>query len=253
LELVLSAVIAASWLARPLPEEKKWEKVIEELSSESLRAYRALIYEEPGFLTYFYHATPIEEVSSLNIGSRPARRFESQRIEDLRAIPWVFSWMQSRVTLPSWYGFGRAVKRFLDRSPAGLLGEVYQKWPFFRALVDLMQMSIQKADPAIARLYAGLVPDKRIRERFFREIDEEFSRTRKAILEITGQEEILDNNYVLQNSIRLRNPYVDPMSYAQVILLDRLRRSSKEKDKDAVWYATLLSINGVSQGLRNTG
>lgn len=256
LELVLSAVVAATWLRRPVPrQERKWEQIMDELSRESYRAYRALVYEEPEFLAYFHHATPIEEVSSLHIGSRPARRFESQRIEDLRAIPWVFSWMQSRATLPSWYGFGTAVEQFFEKSSAIDLREMYQRWPFFQTLVDLMQMSMQKADLPIARLYASLVPDTGIRNKFLGRIEEEFFRSRKMILEITGQEELLDRNYALQNSIRLRNPYVDPISYAQVILLDRLRRSPRkeEKGKDAVWYAVLLSINGVAQGLRNTG
>jgi len=254
LELVLSATVAATWLHDfAVKEEKKWEKVMDELSRESLRAYRALVYEDPDFLHYFHHATPIEEVSSLNIGSRPARRFESRRIEDLRAIPWVFSWMQSRVNLPSWYGFGAAVRRFLEKSSLAPLQEMYRRWPFFQTLVDLIEMSIQKADLQIARLYAGLVPEKKIRDKFFSRVEEEFHRTRKVILEITGEEEILDKNYALQNSIRLRNPYVDPMSYAQVTLLERLRKSSSKEEESALWYAVLHSINGVSQGLRNTG
>ncbi len=254
LELVLSAVIAATWMHKALSkEEKKWEDMMEELSESSFQAYRSLVYEDPDFLVYFYYATPIEEVSSLNLGSRPARRIESKRIEDLRAIPWVFSWMQSRATLPSWYGFGTAARRFLEKSSIAILQDMYRRWPFFQTVVDLMQMSMQKADLAIARLYAGLVPDEKIREKFFSQIKEEFERTRKVILEITGQEELLDRNYALQNSIRLRNPYVDPISYAQVILLDRFRRFPQAKDHEAVWYAIHLSVNGVSQGLRNTG
>jgi len=265
LELVLAAVIEATWFRRPDPkDEKKWEVAMEELAEDSYQSYRSLVYDDPDFLTYFRHAAPIQEVSNLNIGSRPARRLESERIEDLRAIPWVFSWMQSRVTLPGWYGFGQAVEKFVGRgevSPpvrigrqdrAPTLQDMYRRWPFFQTLVDFMQMSIQKADLGIARLYAELVPDLRIQEKFFSRIGEEHARTRKAILEITQQEEILDNNYTLQNSIRLRNPYVDPMSYSQVILLDRLRNSPK-KDEDALWYAVMLSVNGVSQGLRNTG
>lgn len=267
LELVLSAVTEATrFHPREPKEERKWESAMGELSEASYRAYRSLVYQDEDFLTFFQHATPIEEVSSLNIGSRPVRRHENERIEDLRAIPWVFSWMQSRVTLPGWYGFGSAVEQFAgaglvpahrgrsQEPPLQVLQEMYQEWPFFQTLVDLMQMSIQKADLGIARLYAGLVPDKKIQEKFFTEIKEEYWRTRKAILEIAGQEEILENNYTLLNSIRLRNPYVDPISYAQVILLDRMRNLKHgKKDEDALWYATLLSINGVAQGLRNTG
>jgi phosphoenolpyruvate carboxylase len=264
LELAISAVIEATWFLKPLPrEEEKWEKVMEELSGESYRAYRALVYKDPDFLIYFREATPIKEVSSLDIGSRPARRIEGERIEDLRAIPWVFSWMQSRVTLPSWYGFGAAVERFVGakfaRPPGGqtpplqMLQEMYRRWPFFQTLVDFIQMSIQKGDLGIARLYADLVRDSRIREKFFRALEEEYLRTRQAVLEITEQQEILERNYALQNSIRLRNPYVDPMSYAQVILLDRYRNLAPEKDPHELWRAVHLTINGVAQGLRNTG
>lgn len=255
LELVISAVVEASWLrGRALKQERNWEAMIEGLSRESHRAYQALVYKDTDFLTYFRHATPIQEVSSLNLGSRPARRGESERIEDLRAIPWVFSWMQSRVTLPSWYGLGVAVEKFLGTpSPAAALQEMYQKWPFFQTVIDFAQMSIQKGDLSIARLYAGLVPDRRVRDKIFGLIQREDLRTCRAILEIARQEEILERNYALQNSIRLRNPYVDPMSYAQVILLERLRNSGKENELDALWRAVMLSINGVAQGLRNTG
>lgn len=254
LELVLTAVIEATWL-RPdaSKEEKKWQGIMDELSEKSYRAYQALVYDDKDFIEFYRHATPIEEISNLNIGSRPARRVQTERIEDLRAIPWVFSWMQSRVTLPGWYGFGQAARTFLEKGSASVLREMYHRWPFFQTLVDFMQMSTQKADLPIGHLYAGLVPDKRIRENCFRLIEEEFNRTIKVILEITQQKEILENNYTLLNSIKLRNPYVDPMSYAQVILLDRLRNSPKEKDEDALWRAVCLSINGVAQGLRNTG
>ncbi len=253
LELVVSAVIYASWFHhKPPREEKKWSKVMEELSQESYRAYRSLIYEDPDFVYYFKHATPIQEVSNLNIGSRPARRKETEKIEELRAIPWVFSWMQSRVTLPSWYGFGKATKQFLEKPvPLSTLQEIYNQWPFFQTVVDLMQMSVLKADIQIARLYSSLVPDQKIREKFFSAIENEFNLTEKSILDITEQKEVLERSYPLLNSIRLRNPYVDPISYSQVILLDRLRNS--KKDEDALRYAVLLTINGVSQGLRNTG
>ena len=254
LELVISAVIEATWFQRSVSkQEKKWEKIMDVLSHKSFRAYRSLVYEDPGFLDYYRHSTPIGEISSLNLGSRPARRMESERIEDLRAIPWVFSWMQSRVTLPSWYGFGTAVEEFLKTSSIALLQEMYHKWPFFQTLVELTQMSIQKGDLRIARLYADLVPQAQTREKFFKLIEEEYVRTRRTLLQITQQKEMLERNYALQNSIRLRNPYVDPMSYAQAILLKRWRNHPKEKDKDGLWRAIHLTINGVAQGLRNTG
>lgn len=256
LELVISAVMEASFLRRRISkEEKRWEKVMEDLSDSSFRAYRHLVYEEEDeFLKFYRTATPIDEISEMQIGSRPARRVKSQRIEDLRAIPWVFSWMQSRVTLPSWYGFGAAVEKFLEGGGLlSVLREMYQKWSFFQTVVDFAQMSIQKGDLRIARLYAGLVRQENVREKFFQAIEKEFLRTKKVILEITQQEELLENNYPLQNSIRLRNPYVDPLSYAQVILLERLRQIPPEADRDGIWRSVFLSINGVAQGLRNTG
>ncbi len=255
LELVISAVMEASYLRKRAPkEEKKWEKVMEELSEISFRTYRRLVYdEEEEFLKFYRHATPIDEISEMQIGSRPARRVQTERIEDLRAIPWVFSWMQSRVTLPSWYGFGTAVEKFLEEGPLAVLQEMYKSWFFFQTVVDFAQMSIQKGDLRIARLYAELVNQKDIREKFFHAIEEEYAHTKKAILEITQQQEILETNYALQNSIRLRNPYVDPMSYSQVILLERLRHSPPEAERDGIWRTVLLSINGVAQGLRNTG
>lgn len=250
LELVVSAVIYASWFVhKPPKEERKWSSVMEELSQESYKAYRALVYDDPDFVYYFKHATPIGEVSNLNIGSRPAKRKDTERIEELRAIPWVFSWMQSRVTLPSWYGFGKAIQS--RGQSLSLLQEIYNKWPFFQTVVDLMQMSVLKADIQIARLYSSLVPEKKIREKFFSILEEEYHQTEKTILDITEQTEVLERSYALLNSIRLRNPYVDPISYSQATLLDRLRNS--KKDEDALSYAVALSINGVSQGLRNTG
>lgn len=255
LELVLSAVIEATWLRpRASKEEKKWESEIAGLSEDSFRSYRALVYDDRDFLNFYQHATPIEEVSAHNIGSRPARRTGTKHIEDLRAIPWVFSWTQARVTLPSWYGFGTALGRFVEKNSSAGLREMYRDWPFFQTVIDLMQMSVQKSDFGIARLYAGLVPEARIRKKFFTRLEEEYEQVRKIILEITEQRDLLEQNYALQNSIRLRNPYVDPISYAQVILLERLRKSAPARDSgDGLWYAVLLSINGVAHGMRNTG
>jgi len=268
LELVISAVLAATALdPESSSKSRRWEEIMQELSEAAYTAYGRIVKDSDGFLEYYTESTPIREVSRLNIGSRPAERRAPSapahssegrrqiRLEELRAIPWVFSWMQSRQTVPGWYGFGAAVDRFLSlRAMAGLsaLREMYREWPFFRAIVDFMQMSTQKADMHIARHYAGLVQNGRLGGKFYRMIRKEFDTTIQAILSITQQEEVLDNSYALKHSIRLRNPYVDPISYAQVILLKRLRRAAG-KSREALERAALLSINGVAHGLRNTG
>ena len=256
LELVISAVVAASLLDdKPPAKLKAWQPVMEELSENSLKAYRNLVDGSEEFLRYYNGSTPIGEISRLNIGSRPSARREAGRFEDLRAIPWVFSWMQSRQTIPGWFGFGSAVEAYLGNRGIpglGVLREMYQEWPFFTALVDFMQMSTQKADMHIARHYAGLVEDTACREKYHGIVVKEFESTLEAILSITQQEEILDNAYSLQHSIRLRNPYVDPLSYAQVLLLKELRKPNP-RHREEIERAVHLSINGVAHGLRNTG
>ncbi len=255
IELALTAVLAATIREDDFgPKLKKWEAVMSELGETAFKAYRSLVDEE-SFFEYFTQSTPIDEISRLNIGSRPARRRETSSLNDLRAIPWVFSWMQSRQTVPGWYGFGSAVDAYLAvNSMTGLsvLREMYAQWPFFRAIVDFMQMSTQKADMHISKKYAGLVTRDGLREKFFRMITQEFDMTIRAILEITSQKEILDNSYTLQHSIRLRNPFIDPLSYAQVLLLRKLRRPDS-KQREALERAVLLSVNGVAHALRNTG
>ncbi len=255
LELVISAVWAASVLASDHSGKiEKWERIMEELTAEGYRKYRSFIYESPRFIEFFQQATPIEEISRLNIGSRPARRKASMRIEDLRAIPWVFSWMQSRQTLPGWFGFGSATERYLAvHALKGLstLREMYQEWPFFKAIVDFVQMSTQKADMKIARHYSRLVKNQEVRDYFFECVEEEFDKTVQNLLLITQQKTVLERSYALRHSIRLRNPYVDPLSYAQVILLEKIRdgaRDSKELER-----LVHLTINGIAHGLRNTG
>lgn len=257
LELVISATIAASLLEEKPPAQRlRWEETMEFLSQEALKTYRELIDGSGDFMQYYSQSTPIREISRMNIGSRPASRTPSQNFSDLRAIPWVFSWMQSRQTVPGWFGFATAVERYLQKeSPKRLrrLREMYQRWPFFRAVVDFMQMSTQKADMHIARHYADLVKNKKLREHYFGMIRKEYDRTQQAILAITRQKEILENAYALQHSIRLRNPYVDPLSYAQVILLKQTRSGQKKKNREEVERAVLLSVNGVAHALRNTG
>ncbi len=235
---------------------------MDEISRASLDAYRKLVYDDPDFVRFFQETTPVGELAQLNIGSRPPKRTASDRIQDLRAIPWVFSWMQSRYTLPGWYGVGTALEAYAGASPErlSLLQVLYKDWPFFRATLDNAQMSLAKADMDIAARYATLVTDDALRTRIFGLIRDEYNRSVTMICQITGQGALLDNSPVLQKSIRLRNPYVDPLSYLQVELLRRLRALPPEDDspdtktaRRDLRAAVLLSINGVAAGLKNTG
>jgi len=250
LELILSAMIEGELLRDPLELDAEWVKAAEAVSQFSYKAYRALIYDDPDFETFFSQCTPIHEIQELNIGSRPARRMASStRIEDLRAIPWGFSWTQSRYTLPGWYGFGSAVRQW--QGDVKILRQMYHRWPFFKAQVDFMEMSAQKADMHIARRYAELVEDKAMSQRIFSRIEEEYRWLREGILQITSEKETLQTNPTLQSSIKLRNPYVDALSYFQISLLKEWRATGRTRED--VKRAVLLSINGVANGMRNTG
>jgi phosphoenolpyruvate carboxylase len=227
---------------------------MEELSGHAFREYRDLVYETPGFIRYFRESTPINEISHLNIGSRPSSRKSSDRIEDLRAIPWVFSWGQSRQSLPGWYGFGAAVDRFLatERKPRlALLRSMYAKWPFFRTIIDKLDMVLAKTDMGIASRYAALVTDKRLRVEMFGRIQAEHERTLKWFFVISGTKTLLQNNKSLAYSLRNRIPYIDPLSHLQVDLLRRLR--SESGNSDELRRTVHLTINGVAAGLRNSG
>jgi phosphoenolpyruvate carboxylase len=228
-----------------------WEAAMERMSELAFAAYRGLV-ETPGFLAYFYAATPIEEIAMLNIGSRPARRQPGQRLEDLRAIPWVFAWTQSRHLIPGWFGVGTALAGYGDWA---LLREMYRGWPFFRTVIDNCAMALCKADMAIAAAYAELaaeaVPEA---PRIFALVREEYERTREAVLRVQGLRRLLDDQPTLQRSVELRNPYVDPLSYLQVALLRRLRSGRlDEEERQRYLVAVLRTLNGVAHGLRNTG
>lgn len=216
------------------------------LSQASMRAYRALVYETQGFIDYFHAATPIAEISELKIGSRPASRTSSTAIEDLRAIPWVFSWSQSRVMLPGWFGFGSAV-RDADMEELQVLA---RDWPFFRTLIQNMEMIMAKADMSIARRYAAMVPDAALAGRIFGVIEAEWERTRDAVLAITGHDRLLGGQPELDRLIRLRMPYVEPLNHVQIELIRRRRAGD---DDPRVRAGILLTINGVAAGLRNSG
>ena len=253
LNQVLHAVLLSSFPDETEAPDPAWLALLDELAESARRHYRTLVYETPEFLAYFEQATPIEEIAQFKIGSRPSRRGGSTRIDDLRAIPWVFSWMQSRQALPGWFGLGGALAEHLESKPDDLerLREMYRRWPFWRAQVDNAQMILVKADMTIARLYADLVDDQALAARIFDRIEAEYRRTVDVICRIIGQENLLDHSPLLQNSIRRRNPYIDPLSFIQLVLLKRLR--SGDEPRDELLAATLESINGVASGLKNTG
>lgn len=253
LQQVLNAALVASVPGGAAQIPAEWEATIGVLADQAFAAYRSLV-EHADFLPYFHGATPIDELSDLKIGSRPARRKQSDRLEDLRAIPWVFAWMQSRHTLPGWYGLGTAVELYLAENREerlALLQTMYREWPFWKTTLDNAQMVLAKADLHIAERYASLVEDEAVRSRMWQLIADEYRRTEQAVCAVAGVEHLLDQSPTLQNSIRRRNPYVDPLSYIQVALLRRLR-AAQHHDPE-LEQTVLLTVNGVAAGLRNTG
>lgn len=259
LEQATSALIQSARLAKsPKTDEREatWAEIIKGISEQAQTKYQDLIFRDPGFLTFFKESTPLPEIGELNIGSRPSKRKNSDRFEDLRAIPWVFSWTQSRYLLPAWYAAGTGLQSYYQGKEENLqtLKDMYQAWPFFSSMIDSLQMALAKADLLIAEQYCGMIKDREIADRIFTLIKKEFELTSNLILMITGQREILDNTPVIQESIRLRNPYVDPLSYMQVELLRELRRlRESEDDNPELLREVLLTINGIAAGLRNTG
>lgn len=261
LEQIVHAVLHAS---SPVLHETQgeipgiWRTAISEMSAAAYRTYRALVFDTPGFLDYWWATTPLDEIKRLSIGSRPAARgFGKDSVETIRAIPWVFSWMQSRFNLPGWYGLGSGIEYFKKASAeaAQLLGEMYAGWPFFRALLNNAEMSLLKADMDIAALYSGLVPNRPFAQSIFQTIQAEFDLTRRAVLEITRHVTLMDAEPELQRSIHLRNPYIDPLNYIQVELLKRLRglHDPEGEESESLREAMILTINGIASGLRNTG
>jgi phosphoenolpyruvate carboxylase len=214
---------------------------------------RALVYGTPGFVDFFFAATPIAEIAELNIGSRPASRRASRRIEDLRAIPWSFSWGHARITFPGWFGFGSAVEAFVKEAPEermALLTRMNGEWPFFRALLSNMDMVLAKADMGIAKRYTELVPDQALAAKVFGVLEDEWRRTTKALDAIQGTTERLADNPALARSIRHRFPYIAPLNHLQIELLRRWRCAEQA---DRTLRTILISINGVAAGLLNSG
>ena len=265
----LETLVAATLEATLLPATQKAPKAFLEasqwLSEHSMAAYRKLVYDTPGFTDYFFAATPIREIAELNIGSRPATRpkdGQSQpRIEDLRAIPWGFSWGQCRLTLPGWMGFGEAVEEFIQHHPSlspkealALLQKMQRQWPFFSTLLSNMDMVLAKSDLALASRYAELVTDKRLRQKIFALIEVQWHKTSAALQHITGDKQRLVNNAALARSIRHRFPYIDPLHHLQIELIRRFREGTRPQDRDERARRGIhISINGIAAGLRNTG
>jgi phosphoenolpyruvate carboxylase len=253
LEILAAATLEASWGAPSPLVCDRYTEAMERLSALAFRAYRDLVYETPGFDRYFRESTVIGEIAELNIGSRPASRTASARIEDLRAIPWVFSWAQCRLMLPGWYGFGSAVREWLVENPApglALLREMNARWPFFRTLLSNMDMVLAKTDIAIASRYADLVKDAVLRESIFPRLRTEWKASIDALLAITGQTGLLEENVLLARSIRNRFPYLDPLNHLQIELTERYRAG---RDEERVKRGIHLTINGIAAGLRNSG
>jgi phosphoenolpyruvate carboxylase len=261
LETLVAATLEASLLTPTKAAPSSFVQAAQVLSELSMKAYRKLVYETPGFTDYFFAATPLREIAGLNIGSRPASRKATQRIEDLRAIPWGFSWGQCRATLPGWYGFGSAVEQLLQQQSGSakldqrkLLQKMYRDWPFFRTLLSNMDMVLAKSDLALAARYAELVPDAKLRKKILLEIESEWQRTSRALQLITGEGKRLASNAALARSIQHRFPYIDPLHHLQVELIRRYRAGKRTEDLDEkVQRGIHISINGIAAGLRNTG
>ncbi len=255
LDQIANAVLRGSFPPREVIPKAEWKQIMNKLAKRSFESYHNLIYGNPRFVEYFYGATPITEISYHRIGSRPASRTSDRAIENLRAIPWVFSWMQSRYTLPGWYGMGTAIEEHLKANPNGLaaMQEMYNQWPFFQTVLDNAQMILSKADMDIARRYADLVKEPALRQEIFDIIRAEYDRTVRVICQIVQEKELLEKDPALSESIKRRNPYIDPLSFIQIELIKRVRQNPSEAEKLVLEDAILMTINGIAAGLKNTG
>jgi phosphoenolpyruvate carboxylase len=254
LEVLAAATMEASLLSHtevaPRPE---FLKTMEALSENAFKSYRNMVYETEGFEQYFWESTVISEIAGLNIGSRPASRKKSTAIEDLRAIPWVFSWSQCRLMLPGWFGFGSAVKQYLEANPSnGLqtLQAMFKDWSFFSTVLSNMEMVLAKSDIGIASRYAQLVKDEELRNRIFPRLETEHALTIAVLKQISGRDDLLSDNPLLKRSIVNRFPYLSPLNHVQVELLKRYRQGDED---ERVRRGIHLSINGIAAGLRNSG
>ncbi|MEL6779670.1 MAG: phosphoenolpyruvate carboxylase, partial [Cyanobacteria bacterium J06597_16] len=268
LETVTTAVIQGSVLGSSFDSIEAWNEVMERLSVRSRQHYRALIYEQPDLVDFFHQVTPVQEISQLQISSRPARRKGKRNLDGLRAIPWVFSWTQTRFLLPSWYGVGTALKEFMEENTEEhlkMLRYFYAKWPFFKMVISKVEMTLAKVDLQIAQHYVNQLSSDEKRADFqamFDQIAAEFYLTREVVLAITDHSKLLDGDLSLQRSVQLRNGSIVPLSFLQVALLKRLReygndavtgRVRSRYSKGELLRGALLTINGVAAGMRNTG
>lgn len=258
LEQATSTLLKAS--AQVLKESEQghirktsWVQAIEEISDAALSKYQSLVFNDPDFLVYFNQATPLKELAELNIGSRPMSRKNSAKFENLRAIPWVFAWTQSRQLFPAWYAAGTGLESYASKGEEQIknLQDMYEHWPFFRSTVDNLQMALMKADLTTAKEYASLVENEEIAERIFTNIVQEYNKTKEIILKITGDHELLDQTPNIKDSVHRRNPYVDPLNVIQVELIKELRKTDDPDDE--LLTQVLLTISGIAAGLRNTG
>jgi phosphoenolpyruvate carboxylase len=254
LEQIVHAILLASAPVKRARTEvpNEWRQALDSMSAAGQHAYRGLVYETPGFVSFWQEATPIDEIKRLHIGSRPAARSRIGAIEQIRVIPWVFSWMQSRFNLPGWYSLGSGLNAISDNA---LLREMYLGWPFFKTMLDNTEISLLKADMDIAALYVDLVTDRDLAERIFATIRAEYERTRQAVLSISGHQSLMELEPVTQNAVQLRNPYIDPLNYIQIEMLRRLRSLSDPEGSQAraLREVMILTINGIAAGLKNTG
>jgi phosphoenolpyruvate carboxylase len=263
LEQLITAVVWTNLVSKKEIEKNRkravWEERLKRLADDSFRYYRNLIFETPAFLDFYHEATPISIFEAAKIASRPVLRGAQRRFEDLRAIPWVMSWIQSRYIISAWYGTGHALAGYMEeRGPSGLreLREMYQKWAFFRSLMDNVQISLAKTDLYIAASYAGLVKQAHFREEIHGRIMGEYRRTVASVLAVSGQKELLDYHRVLKESIHLRNPYVDPLNYIQIRFLRQMRDPSgriSEAEREKMREILLLTVNGIAFGMKSTG
>jgi len=253
LELTLGAILvrsadATKWVYHE--EHDRFEACMTRMSARSSETYRKLVYGDPDFVTFFQQATPIDAIARLQFGSRPAKRMASNRIQDLRAIPWVFSWTQARIILPGWFGLGSALQLGIEEYGLEFLRKMEEHWAFFRATLSNAEMALSKADLHIAERYVRLVESAELRDRIWSTMKDEFALAQQSLLTITGQRRLLDRDPVLQRSVERRNPYVDPLSFIQVELLERARLDPGDEETMMTLH---LAINGIAGGLKNTG
>ena len=256
LELATSATLVAGGIRDPRLERERrarFEEIVDEMAATSAATYRRIVHDDPDFVEFFVRVTPVQEVSRLRLGSRPSRRSGSTGIDDLRAIPWVFAWTQSRIVLPAWLGLGRALRAAREAHGLEVLQEMTAQWPFFTTLISNAEMACAKADLGIARRYVQLWDDGPARVRIWNELEAELLLARAEFAEIRGERRLLDSEPVLQASIDRRNPYVDPLSFIQIELLRRSRSQPATADASQLEGLSLLTINGIASGLRNTG